>query len=144
LWAVAATHVSRYIGDGFQYHSSQLIFSDQWYGPQSVTQRTRVRLSVLSHSHRQVLDTYLSPLTIDRYPHTNRATEKMLRPWSWSQQARQLTPRRGTVAHLRNQGCCVHIHTGNLLRVKYGSISLPVVPLAATGSRARESLVSRG
>jgi len=36
----------------------------------------------------------------------------MLRPWS--QQARQLTPRRGTVAHLGNQGCCVHIHTGNL------------------------------
>jgi len=39
------------------------------------------------------------------------STEKMLRPWS--QQARQLTPRRGTVAH-RNQGCCKHIHTGNL------------------------------
>ena len=30
------------------------------------------------------------------------------------QQARQLTPRRGTVAHLGNRGCCVHIHTGNL------------------------------
>ena len=39
-------------------------------------------------------------------------TEKMLRPWS--QQARQLTPRGGTFAHLGNQGCCVHIHTGNL------------------------------
>jgi len=26
----------------------------------------------------------------------------------------KLTPRRGTVAHLGNQGCCVHIHTGNL------------------------------
>jgi len=39
------------------------------------------------------------------------ATGKMLRPWS--QQARQLTPRRGTVAHLGNPGC-VHIHTGNL------------------------------
>jgi len=38
--------------------------------------------------------------------------EKMLRPWS--QQVQQLTPRRGTVAHLENQGCCVHIHTGNL------------------------------
>jgi len=36
----------------------------------------------------------------------------MLRPWS--QQARQLTSRRGTVAHLGNPGCCVHIHTGNL------------------------------
>ena len=32
----------------------------------------------------------------------------------WSQQARQLTPRRGTVTHLEHQGCCVHIHTGNL------------------------------
>jgi len=42
-------------------------------------------------------------------------TEKMLRPWS--QQARQLTPQCGTVAHLGNQGCCVHIHTGNLSRV---------------------------
>ena len=40
------------------------------------------------------------------------ATEKMRRPWS--QQARQLTPRRGTVAHLGNLGCCVHIHTWNL------------------------------
>ena len=39
-------------------------------------------------------------------------TDKMLRPWL--QQARQLTPRRGTVAHLGNQGCCVHIHKGNL------------------------------
>jgi len=26
----------------------------------------------------------------------------------------QITPRSETVAHLRNQGCCVHIHTGNL------------------------------
>ena len=35
----------------------------------------------------------------------------MLRPWS--QQARQLTPRRGTIAHLGNRGCCCfHIHTG--------------------------------
>ena len=32
----------------------------------------------------------------------------MLRPWS--QQARQLTPRRGTLAHLGNLGCYVHIH----------------------------------
>jgi len=40
------------------------------------------------------------------------STEKMLRPWS--QQARQLIPRRGTVAHLGKQGCCVRIHTGNL------------------------------
>jgi len=39
-------------------------------------------------------------------------TEKLLRPWS--QQARQLTPQRGTVAHLGNRGSCVHIHTGNL------------------------------
>jgi len=27
---------------------------------------------------------------------------------------RELTPLRGTVAHLGNQGWCVHIHTGNL------------------------------
>jgi len=40
------------------------------------------------------------------------ATEKMLRPSA--QKARQLTPRRGTVTHLGNQDCCVHIHTGNL------------------------------
>ena len=39
----------------------------------------------------------------------------MLRPLS--QQARQLTPQKRTVAHLGNQGCCVHIHTGNLSRV---------------------------
>jgi len=38
--------------------------------------------------------------------------KKMLRPWS--QQAQQLTLQRGTVAHLGKQGCCVHIHTGNL------------------------------
>ena len=39
-------------------------------------------------------------------------TEKVLRPCS--QQARQLTPRRGTVAHLGNRVCCVLIHAGNL------------------------------
>ena len=37
----------------------------------------------------------------------------------WSHQARQLTPRRGTVAHLGNQGCCVHIDTGNLSGAKH-------------------------
>jgi len=47
-------------------------------------------------------------------PFVYLATEKILRPWS--QQARQLTPRRGTVAHLGNRGCCVHIHMGNLSR----------------------------
>ena len=41
-----------------------------------------------------------------------RATDKLPRPWS--QQARQLTPRRGTVAHLGNQFFGVHIHMGNL------------------------------
>jgi len=30
------------------------------------------------------------------------------------QQARQLTPQRGTVAQLGNRGCCVHIHTASL------------------------------
>jgi len=35
-------------------------------------------------------------------------------PRPWSQQAQQLTPRRRTVAHLGDLGCCVHIHTGNL------------------------------
>jgi len=43
------------------------------------------------------------------------ATEQMLRPWS--QQARQLTLRRRTVAHLGDQGCSVHIHTGVRLGV---------------------------
>ena len=38
--------------------------------------------------------------------------QKMLCPWS--QQTRQLTSRRGTVAHIGNRGCCVHIHTGNI------------------------------
>ena len=38
--------------------------------------------------------------------------EEMLRPLS--RQARQLTPRRGTVAHLGNRGRCDHIHTGTL------------------------------
>ena len=45
-------------------------------------------------------------------PTRGTTTEKMLRPWS--QQARQLTPQGRTVGHLGNQGCCVHIHTGNL------------------------------
>jgi len=49
---------------------------------------------------------------------TYMATEKMLSPWS--QQARQLTPRGGTVAHLGNQGCCcVHIHTGESIKGEY-------------------------
>jgi len=42
----------------------------------------------------------------------NPSTETLLRPWS--QQARLLTPRGETVAHLGNQGCCAHMHTGNL------------------------------
>ena len=37
-----------------------ITFSDQWYGPQSFTQRTWVRLPVLSHSHRRVLTHSLS------------------------------------------------------------------------------------
>jgi len=41
----------------------------------------------------------------------NNPSEKMPRPWS--QQTRQLTSRRGTVAHPGNRGCFVHIHTGN-------------------------------
>jgi len=49
-----------------------------------------------------------------------RSTEKMLRPWS--QPARQLIPRRRTVAHLGNLGC-IHIHTGNL------SLSYPTLTL---------------
>jgi len=51
-------------------------------------------------------------LSLDAGAGTSLSTEKMRR--SWSQQARQLTPRRGTVAHLGNLGCCVHLHTGNL------------------------------
>jgi len=49
----------------------------------------------------------------------------MRRPWS--QQARQLTPRRGTVAHLGNRGCCVHIHTGNLTRGIYRALSVVTI-----------------
>jgi len=42
------------LGSGLSIHSSQLTFSDQWYqywwyGPQSYTRRTWVRLPVLSH-----------------------------------------------------------------------------------------------
>jgi len=40
----------------------------------------------------------------------------------WTKQARPLTPRKGTVAHLGNQGCCIHVHTRNLsglTRIKY-------------------------
>ena len=43
------------LGDGFQYHLSQLTFSDQWYGPQTCHERTWVRLPVLSHFHRRWL-----------------------------------------------------------------------------------------
>ena len=48
----------------------------------------------------------------------------------------KLTPRRGTVTHLGNQGCCVHIYTGNLSapgvarrRVLIGSVSFVFPPL---------------
>jgi len=45
-----------------------------------------------------------------------RATEQMFRPWP--KQARQLTTRRETVAHLGCRSCCVHNHTGKLSRVE--------------------------
>jgi len=38
----------------FQYHSSQLTL-DQWFGPQSVSEQSLIRLPVLSHPHRRVL-----------------------------------------------------------------------------------------
>jgi len=42
-------------GDGFQYHSSQLTFSDEWYCPQTMHPQDVGSTPGLSHSHRQVL-----------------------------------------------------------------------------------------
>ena len=66
---------------------------------------------------RLVIERGDGPIVVYLYTQRGRwggrvAREKMLRPWS--QQARQLSPRRGMVAHLGNRGCCVHTHTGNL------------------------------
>jgi len=71
---------------------------------------------------------YKTDAILIRINHTHarinrRETKKMLRPWS--QQARQLTPRRETVAHLGNRGCCVHIHTGNLSIYMHGRCHPP-------------------
>jgi len=62
LWALQAaydaprsTHVSRYISDGFQYLSSQLTFSDEWYCPKSCGPEDVGSTPGLSHSHRRVL-----------------------------------------------------------------------------------------
>jgi len=72
------------------------------------------------HMHRQ-LRTRALVLTL---PNESRCgwppTENMLRPWS--QQARQPTPRRETVAHIGNQGCYVPIHTGNLSPLGFGGL----------------------
>jgi len=42
-------------GDGFQYHSSQLTFSDEWYCPQTWSPEDVGSTPGLSHSHRRVL-----------------------------------------------------------------------------------------
>jgi len=42
-------------GDGVQYHSSQLTFSDEWYCPQSCDPEDVGSTPGLSHSHRRVL-----------------------------------------------------------------------------------------
>jgi len=42
-------------GDGFQYHSSQLTFSDEWYCPQTCSPEDVGSTPGLSHSHRRVL-----------------------------------------------------------------------------------------
>jgi len=42
-------------GDGFQYHWSQLTFSDEWYCPQSCGPENVGSTPGLSHSHRRVL-----------------------------------------------------------------------------------------
>jgi len=42
-------------GDGFQYHSSQLTFSDEWYCPQTMHPQDVGSTPGLSHSHRRAL-----------------------------------------------------------------------------------------
>jgi len=42
-------------GDGFQYHSSQLTFSNEWYCPQTCSPEDVGSTPGLSHSHRRVL-----------------------------------------------------------------------------------------
>jgi len=42
-------------GDGFQYHSSQLTFSDEWYCPQTMHPEDVGSTPGVSHSHRRVL-----------------------------------------------------------------------------------------
>ena len=42
-------------GDGFQYHSSQLTFSDEWYCPQTMRPEDVGSTPGLSHSHRRAL-----------------------------------------------------------------------------------------
>jgi len=41
-------------GDGFQYHLSQLTFSDEWYCPQTMHPEDVGSTPGLSHSHRWV------------------------------------------------------------------------------------------
>jgi len=72
---------------------------------------------------------------------------KQLHPWS--QQARQLTPPRGTVAHVENQGvsCWVHSHgddtRGEGRRIKHlsdeGSLSPPCPPSVSIETRPIEA-----
>ena len=44
----------------------------------------------------------------------------------------KLTPRRGTVAHLGNQGCCVYIHTGNLSPFRVADQAARAAPPGST------------
>jgi len=67
----SAPHIYRNMsGDGFQYHLSQLTFSDEWYCPQSCGPEDAGSTPGLSHSHRRVLTLadQVSPRTMLQQP----------------------------------------------------------------------------
>jgi len=81
-----------------------------------------------THIHTSI---YLS-MDLYIYIYIYTSTEKMLR--LCSQQTRQLTPRRGTVAHLGNQECCVHIRTGNLSTYSHRTRRFELTPTVDSGT----------
>jgi len=88
----------------------------------------------------------LTPALLVTRVHQRTASIRQKMSCPWSQLARQLTPRRGTVAHLGNLFLCVHIHRrfiiqkGHECTIHTGNLS-PVDPLLSSFSRQASFLI---
>ena len=90
LWAVHATHISRYIGDGFPVPLITAGLLDQWFGPQSFSQHVAGSTPGSITSPTAGLDTIYrlelaSPLSVLQEQHSDMKTGLVgSSAWHWS------------------------------------------------------------